>query len=122
MTRTSRYLQSALYFNCSPGIVLSHQLVAFVERKLEQHGIEKIVPNNEELAQAYRLFVRSQEAEHIIERELEQLDSNDAVKVPPDLENRVREYLMLKPGRRDAAVQYPEWRHIKSRRTRNSAT
>jgi hypothetical protein len=59
----------------------SDQLVTFVEGKLEQHGIKKIIPNNEELAQAYRLFIRSQEAEQIIERELEQLDGNDAVEV-----------------------------------------
>jgi hypothetical protein len=85
----------------------SEQLVAFVERKLQDHGIKKVVPGYEELARAYRLFARGEEAEQIVKRELEKIAGNDAVKVPPDIENRVREYLMLNPEARwDAAVQY----------------
>jgi hypothetical protein len=86
----------------------SDQLVTFVERKLEHHGIKKVIPDDEELAEAYRLFARSQEVEQIIEGELERLDDNDdAAEVPPDIKSRIREYLVHHPEARwDAAVQY----------------
>jgi hypothetical protein len=85
----------------------SEQLVSFVERKLQEHGIKKVVPGHKELARAYRLFARGKEAEQIVERELKKLDGSSTVEVPPDVENRVREYLMLNPEVRwDAAVQY----------------
>jgi hypothetical protein len=85
----------------------SDQLVALVERKLEEHGIEKVVPDSEELARAYRLGVRSQEVGQIVHCELEKLKGNNAVQVPPDIENRIRDYLLLHPEARwDAAVQY----------------
>src|SRR5262249_10164511 len=44
----------------------SAHLVAFVERKLRQHGIKKIVPDKDQLADAYRLFARSEAAEKIV--------------------------------------------------------
>jgi hypothetical protein len=85
----------------------SEQLVSFVERKLQEHGIKKIVPGHKELTQTYRLFLRSKEAEQIIERELKKLDGSGTMEVPSDVENQVREYLMLNPEARwDTAVQY----------------
>jgi hypothetical protein len=48
----------------------SDQLVTFVERKLEHHGIKKVIPDEEELAGAYRLFARSDVVEQIVEGEL----------------------------------------------------
>ena len=42
----------------------------FVERKLEHHGIKKVIPDEEELAEAYRLFARSDVVEQIVEGEL----------------------------------------------------
>jgi hypothetical protein len=84
----------------------SDQIVAFVERKLEQHGIKKVIPDDEELARAYRLFARSQVAAQIVKRKLEQLNGKDAVDVPNDIKDRVIQYLAEHPGARwDAAVQ-----------------
>jgi DNA topoisomerase VI subunit B len=77
----------------------SDQLVAFIESKLQQHGIKKIVPNEEMLADAYRLFAHSSAVEKIIERELDNID-DDATEVPADLEKRVRDYLVQHPERR----------------------
>jgi hypothetical protein len=48
----------------------SDQLVTFVERKLEHYGIKKVIPDEEELAEAYRLFARSDVVEQIVEGEL----------------------------------------------------
>ena len=36
----------------------SPQMVEFIERKLKENDIEKIVPSEEGLAEAYRLFTR----------------------------------------------------------------
>jgi DNA topoisomerase VI subunit B len=84
----------------------SDQLVAFVERKLRQHGIKKIVPDKDELALAYRLFARSRKAGQIIKRQLKKLRGNADVEVPHDIEERVHQYLAQRPDVRwDAAVQ-----------------
>jgi hypothetical protein len=61
----------------------SDERVKFVERKLEHHGIKKVIPDDEEVAETYRLFARSQEVEQSIEGELERLDDyDDAAEVP----------------------------------------
>ena len=52
----------------------SDQMVDFVERKLKQHGIEKVVPDADDLATAYALFARSHQAEQIVRRELEEAE------------------------------------------------
>ena len=52
----------------------SDQMVDFVERKLKQHGIEKVVPDDDDLATAYALFARSHQAEQIVLRELKKLN------------------------------------------------
>ncbi len=84
----------------------SDQLVAFVERKLKQHGIKKVVPSKDKLAQAYRLFARSHAAEKIVRRELRKLNNDAAMPVPRDLTKRVRECLAQRPEVRwDTAVQ-----------------
>jgi len=84
----------------------SPQFIAFVERKLKQHGIAKVVPGNDKLADAYRLFARSQAAERIVRRELKKLKGDAAVEVPPDIETQVRQHLARRPKDRwDAAVQ-----------------
>jgi hypothetical protein len=71
----------------------SDQLVAFVERKLKLHRVRKIVPEQQMLADAYRLFARSHEAEQIVRRELQKLDGGPSIPVPLDLDKQVRKYL-----------------------------
>jgi hypothetical protein len=83
----------------------SRQLVDFVERKLRQHGIGKVIPDKDELAEAYRLFARGKEAAQIIEHELAKLNGGSPVQVPADLRKRVRRYLAEHPTARwDEAV------------------
>lgn len=84
----------------------SDQLVTFVERKLKLHGIKKIVPGKDKLAQAYRLFARSHAAEKIVRRELKKLDGDSAVQVPRDIEKQVCQHLAQNPADRwDAAIR-----------------
>ena len=74
----------------------SRQFVDLIERKFHENNITKIVPDKDELAEAYQVFERGQRIEKIVEEELENLD-DDAVEIPHDLEQRVREVLDREP-------------------------
>jgi hypothetical protein len=84
----------------------SPQFITFIERKLRQHGIQKVVPGTDDLADAYRLFARSHAAEKIVRRELKKMNGGAAVEVPQDIETRVRQHLARNPADRwDGAVR-----------------
>jgi hypothetical protein len=82
----------------------SDQLVTFIERKLDEHGVKKIIPDKEPLAETYRLFVRSKRIEEMVEKALEEEDDTD-IPVPSDLDSRVKKYLTKNRAKRwDHAV------------------
>jgi hypothetical protein len=83
----------------------SDQLVAFIEAKLSEHGVKKVVPNLDLLGDAYRLFVNGARLEKIVEKAIEDMEHRDAPKPPGDLGERVAAYLKQHPEMRwDAAV------------------
>jgi hypothetical protein len=67
----------------------SDQFVAFVEEKLKKYGAEKVIPDEEILANAYQAFVRSQRAKRAFAAELERI-KDEPIDVPVDLAERVR--------------------------------
>jgi hypothetical protein len=75
----------------------SDQLIAFIEQKLDEHGIKKVLPSNDRLADAYKLYVRGSRIEKIIEAALEQ-QKDSPIDVPADLNERVRAYLGEHPS------------------------
>jgi hypothetical protein len=82
----------------------SPQFIGFLERKLRRHGIRKILPEKDDLQDAFRLFARSNAIEKVVERKLEDFEA-DETEVPVDLEERVRKYLEKHPSVRwDAAL------------------
>jgi hypothetical protein len=82
----------------------SAQLLAFIQRKLTEHRVKKIVPTKADLAEAYRTFAHGREAEKVIKRELAKL-SGASVAVPHDLKAQVEDYLRRHPTTRwDEAV------------------
>ena len=84
---------------------ISEEFVAFIERKLTQHGVKKIIPTKADLVATYRAFAQGREAEKIIKRELKKLNGGSKVTVPHDLQEKVRDYLQQHPEARwDAAV------------------
>jgi hypothetical protein len=85
----------------------SPQMVEFLERKLKENHIEKIVPSEESLAEAYRLFTRDAKVQEVIDEAIEKIDGDeDETEVPADLEKRVRDYLVKHPTVRwDEAVK-----------------
>jgi hypothetical protein len=82
----------------------SDQLVAFIERKLTEHGIQKIVPNDDLLRDAYRLYAKSKRVEEIVVEAISGIDDDD-ITVPDDLNSRVAAHLKQHPELRwDEAV------------------
>jgi hypothetical protein len=70
----------------------SPQFVEWLETKLEEVGVEKVVPEEGVLARAYRRAIRLARAEKAANEALAKL-TNDEVAVPADLRERVEERL-----------------------------
>src|SRR5262249_16333918 len=94
---TQAEIDFLLYNRVELNAMTSDQLVAFVERKLTAHGVKKVVPEKEHLAEAYRLFDRGRHIEIIVEEELKKLADKEIV-VPDDIEHSVREILADDPA------------------------
>jgi hypothetical protein len=82
----------------------SPQFVAFVERKLQENGIAKVIPDQDLLAKVYAGMKRGK---HLKEVTKELLDKTGAknFKPPKNLEQRIRNVLKRNPAMRwDAAI------------------
>jgi hypothetical protein len=74
------------------------QLIDMIERKLREHGIKKIVPDDEMLAKAYRFFVKAKKLEDALDQFKEDLDEDDDdVVIPRGLRNKVKALLKKSP-------------------------
>ena len=83
----------------------SEQFVAFIKRKLAEHGVEKIVPSKQTLDEAYQLFERSRRLEETFDKMATDLETVDA-RAPRDIKKRVTEIMRQRPTLRwDAAVK-----------------
>ena len=72
----------------------SDDLVAMIERKLEEYGLEKVVPDNAVLAETYRAFHRSYLLREKFKEMEQQFDKEaEAADIPEDLEEEVRAVL-----------------------------
>lgn len=70
----------------------SDQLVAFIERKLSEHGIKKLIPKADLLRDAYRLFMNSKRLQKVVEERIEEIE-NEHISTPANLTDRVTAYL-----------------------------
>jgi hypothetical protein len=83
----------------------SRQLVALVEDGLIAHGVGKVVPSPETLAETYATFRRGLKARQALEAELARLNAA-VIDIPADLEDRVRAYHAARPEETwDAAIR-----------------
>ena len=81
----------------------SPQFVAFIERKLRENGIAKVLPDEKLLVEMYVGFEKGRRLNDAV-RELDEIDMS-GFKVPKDLRRRVLQYLKQHPEVRwDAAV------------------
>jgi hypothetical protein len=72
----------------------SDELVALIERKLAKHGIRKVIPNDETLADAYQRMRRQALIQEKINELVEELDEHE-VKVPAGLRHRIAKALKV---------------------------
>jgi hypothetical protein len=77
----------------------SDELVALIERKLNENGIAKVIPDDNTLADAYRRMHKQAVIQDKIEELIEDLDEDDEVEVPTELRQRVEEAIKLDPAR-----------------------
>jgi hypothetical protein len=77
----------------------SRQLVDFVEAKLKQHGIQKVIPNGGTLARTYEMFAASDRLSVAFDELKEKLEdeTETPIKVPDDLGAKVAAKLKEKP-------------------------
>jgi hypothetical protein len=77
----------------------ARQLVDFVEAKLQQHGIRKVVPNSKTLAETYQMFVASDRLSEAFAECKEELEnaSEGPITVPDDLGVKVEQLLQQRP-------------------------
>lgn len=81
---------------CELNAMTSEQFVNFIEGKLDEFGVHKVVPDDNELAVAYRLFRRGEKILRAVKRLVEEYQDED-VDTPADLTDRLREYLQDNP-------------------------
>jgi hypothetical protein len=72
----------------------SAEIVAFVERKLEQHGVTKVVPDTVTLAAAWARARKAQE----VNRFVATVNEQEAELPPDDLEPRLHELMRNEPA------------------------
>ena len=102
---TDEEVEFLLHRRVELNALTSDQLVAFIESKLDVHGIKKLVPPKALLDDAYQLFVRSRRIERIITEALANDSGDRAVEAPEDIIEQVRDYLAENPHLRwDEAV------------------
>ena len=77
----------------------SDELIAMVERKLKEHGIKKVIPDDKLLVEAYRAFHHSQELREVFEHAESKFEETK-IKVPKNLGKRVRAILNKNPDLR----------------------
>ena len=75
----------------------SDVFIEFVERKLNENGVAKVIPTAEKLAEAFTTFKRGRLAYEALKAEVERLNK-EPVDVPADLEQRVKAHLAEKPA------------------------
>ena len=81
----------------------SPQFIAFLEGKLREHGVEKIIPEQDLLAEAYAELERGRRLAEAIE-DLDKIEID--TDVPEGLQEQVGEYLKDHPEERwDAALR-----------------
>jgi hypothetical protein len=83
----------------------SDALIEMIERKLKEHGLEKVVPDDKLLEETYRAFHHSDELREAFEEAEREFEATE-ITVPEDLREQVRKILEQHEGLRwDDAVR-----------------
>jgi hypothetical protein len=74
----------------------SDQFADFVERKLEENGVKKVIPEGETLEATFGAMTRSARAKAALQSELDRL-TDEAIAAPKDLMERIKIHLTKHP-------------------------
>jgi hypothetical protein len=75
----------------------SRQFVDYLDAKLAEHGVRKIIPDADRLADAFRLFKRGERVAEIAKAAVDNMTAEETA-APTDLAERVRAYLSEHPA------------------------
>jgi hypothetical protein len=81
----------------------SEQFLDWLEQKLADAGVQKVIPDQAALENAYRRAVRQKRVQEAIEEALTYIDEDEEIPIPSDLEERIQE-------QRDGSAQ--AWDHV----------
>jgi hypothetical protein len=81
----------------------SDQFIDWLEQKLADAGVQKVVPDRAALENAYRRAVRQKRVQAAIKEALAAIDEDEEIPIPSDLEARIWEQL-------DGSAQ--AWDHV----------
>lgn len=77
----------------------SDDLIGWIERKLDEHGVAKVVPDDETLADAYRRMRRQALIQERINETIAEMEEEEEVDPPDGLRARVEQDLKAAPDR-----------------------
>jgi DNA topoisomerase VI subunit B len=75
----------------------SNDLVTLIERKLAEHGIRKVIPDDDTLADAYRRMHKQAVIQDKVDDLIQELDESE-VKVPANLRRRIERAIKADPS------------------------
>jgi hypothetical protein len=71
----------------------SDQFIAWLEEKLADAGVQKVVPDQAALEYAYRRAVHHKRVQEVLNEAVRDIDEDECIPMPDDLEARIREQL-----------------------------
>jgi hypothetical protein len=86
---TAAEIEILLHERVELNAMTSDALIAMIERKLRDYGLQKVIPDDDLLGKAYREFHRSQQLEDKFD-EMKHAMKEARIKVPKDVKKRVR--------------------------------
>jgi hypothetical protein len=102
---TAAEIEILLHERVELNALTSDQLIAMIERKLKEYGLEKVVPDKKLLGKTYQAFHQGQQLRQAFEKAKSKFKATK-IAVPGDLERRVRAILRKHDDLRwDDAVQ-----------------
>ena len=83
----------------------SRQFIDFLESKLIDHRVRKVIPDAKELADAFRLFARGARMKQVVEAAMAAMAKQE-IAAPTNLERRVKAHLRAYPSPRGTKRSY----------------
>jgi hypothetical protein len=91
---TEEEIEFLLHSRVELNALASDELIAFIERKLAEHGIDKVIPDKDTLAAAYRRIRRQAVVQQAIDKAIAELgDEDQALPVPRHLKSLIAKRL-----------------------------